>query len=357
MGKRIAVLGAGGIGGSVGFYLSQAGHDVTLIDQWAEHVQTMQRQGLTLTDVNREATVPVKALHLSDVSNVFEPFDIVFLSVKSYDTPWMAQLVAPHLGPGSFVLPTQNALNDEAVAQVVGYGRTVGCVTTISAGVYEPGHVVRTDPITTHAFDVGELHGRITPRVREVVAMLQVIGPADGTTNIWGSRWAKLIWNSMGNALAGLMGADTRGITPAQSDKAAMIRAVTGVEAAHVAAAMGVAIEPIRGIPGERFATASTQAEIVALKDALEHAAGERTLTPEQLQRLGVPGRPSLLQDVIKGRRTEVDFLNGEIVRQGAAAGIATPMNAAIVELMHRVERGEVRPGLDNLARLAPYIG
>ncbi|MFH1086499.1 MAG: 2-dehydropantoate 2-reductase N-terminal domain-containing protein, partial [Chloroflexota bacterium] len=146
MGKRIAVLGAGGIGGSVGFSLSQAGHDVTLIDQWAEHVQTMQRRGLTLTDVNQEATVPVKALHLSDVSNVFEPFDIVFLSVKSYDTPWMAQLIAPHLGPGSFVLPTQNALNDETVARVVGYGRTVGCVTTISAGVYEPGHVVRTDP-------------------------------------------------------------------------------------------------------------------------------------------------------------------------------------------------------------------
>ena len=352
----VAVLGAGGIGGSIGAYLAKQGRDVTLIDQWSEHVMAMKRDGLTLTDVNQEFTVPVKALQLSEVSTARPRFDVVFLSVKCYDTIWSTHLIKPHLKPSGCILPVMNGLNDMKVARIVGFHRTVGCVPSFSAGVYDPGHVVCTDPTTTHAITVGELSGVITPRVEELVSALQIIGPGNATTNIWGARWAKLVWNCMGNALAGLMGPEATDLSQDQRDLALSIRVVTSCEAARVGLRMGVAVEPIRDIPAREFAEAITPDQISALKARMADALGERVLSSEQVRRLPEPGRPSLLQDVIKGRRTETDYLNGEIVARGKKLGISTPMNEAIVRAMRKLEAVELQPGVGNLDLLKPYL-
>jgi len=135
MKKRIAIVGVGGIGGSIGAYIIREGYDVTLIDQWSAHVDKMKKDGLKLTDLKETFTVPAKAYHLSEVCNIREPFDIVYLSVKSYDTRWSAYLIEPLLKPTGFILPAQNALNDDLVASIVGYPRTVGCVPAISAPI------------------------------------------------------------------------------------------------------------------------------------------------------------------------------------------------------------------------------
>jgi ketopantoate reductase len=92
------------------------------------------------------------------------------------------------------------------------------------------------------------------------------------------------------------------------------------------------------------------------LKDRLEASMGQRSLTPEQIKHLGVPGRPSLLQDVIKGRRTEADELNGHVVVKGKEVGVPAPMNQAIVEAMKALERGEIKPVPSNVDRLKSYI-
>jgi 2-dehydropantoate 2-reductase len=353
---RIAVLGLGGIGGSIAAYLARAGQDVTMIDQWAEHVMAIRRNGLRLTDVNQEFTVPARPLHLCEVSGIREPFDTVFLSVKSYDTAWCTHLIAPYLKPSGCILPAMNGLNDETVAQIVGYPRTVGCVATISAGVYEPGHVVRTDTTRGPAFTVGELSGAITPRVQWTAEALQTLGPSEATPNIWGARWSKMIWNCMGNALAGLVGPATTPLSAQERERLSLLSVVTGSEAARVALQTGVVLEPVNGLHFQEFAAAATRDDFLALKAKLDVARGQIGLTPEQVRRLGVPGRPSLLQDVIKGRRTEVDYLNGVIVRMAAALGLPTPLNQAIVELMHAVEAQQVEPQADNLERLAPYL-
>ena len=159
MNKRIAVVGIGAVGGTIAASLTKEGYDVTLIDQWASHVEKMRSDGLKFSDANGEFTVPVKAFHLNEVSNFREQFDLVFLSVKSFDTEWSAYLIKPHLKPTGFIVSAQNALNDEVVASVVGFNRTVGCVVYIAAGMYEPGHVTRTDPLTGLSFAVGELSG------------------------------------------------------------------------------------------------------------------------------------------------------------------------------------------------------
>jgi len=356
MRRRIAVMGAGAIGASIGAYLIREGHDVILIDQWAQHVDKMRSDGLKFTDLNGEFTVPAKALHLSEVSNLREQFDIVYLSVKSYDTRWSTYLVEPFLKPTGFILPAQNGLNDELVASIVGFNRTVGCVPAISVGVYEPGHVIRTDPLTSRCFTVGELSGSITPRVREVVDVLKVIGPSEATTNIWGWRWSKLLINCMMNALSGIIGDAVFSLNQEQMDAANLIRVVTGCEVARVATALGITLEPIIGIPGSDFAEVTTMDGVMTLKGKLEVAMKQRYLDPGKTKKLGAPDRPSLLQDVIKGRRTEVDYLNGEAVKKGDGVGIPTPMNRAIVDLTKKIEGGEVKPDPQNLERLEPYL-
>ncbi|MFQ5996557.1 MAG: ketopantoate reductase family protein [Dehalococcoidales bacterium] len=356
MAERIAVLGAGAIGASIGAYLIREGHDVILIDQWAAHVEKMKSDGLRLTDLNGEFTVPVKALHLSEVSNLREQFDIVYLSVKSYDTRWFTYFIEPFLKPTGFILPAQNGLNDEAVASIVGFNRTVGCVPSISVGVYEPGHVIRTDPLTTHCFTVGELSGLITPRVRKLVDALKVLGPSEATTNIWGARWSKLIINCMNNALSGILGPAFSSLNEKQKDTANLIRAVTGSEVAKVAQALGIVVEPVFGIPSQDFVEATTSADIRALKDTIAAVFKKRYLTSEKTQKLGAPDRPSLLQDVLKGRRTEVDYLNGEAVKKGGEVGVPTPMNQAILNLMNELEEGKVKPDPSNLKRLESYL-
>ena len=356
MNKAIGILGAGAIGAAIGAYLIREGHDVTLIDQWAEHIEKIRRDGLKCTDLNGEFSVPAEALHISDISSLNRQFDMVYLAVKSYDTRWSTYLIEPFLKPDGFILPAQNALNDDTVASIIGYNRTVGCVPSISVGLYEPGHVVRTDPMTSHCFTVGELSGQITPRVMEVVAALKVIGPSDATTNIWGARWSKLIINCMMNALAGLIGPNMSALNDDQRETANLIRVTVGREVAGIAQALGISVDPIFGIPARVFADATTADGIQVAKAQLAEVMRLRYLSPEQTEKLGAPDRPSLLQDIIKKRRTEITYLNGEVVRKGEAAGIPAPMNQAIVELMKKVEKAEIKPAPANLERLKPFL-
>jgi 2-dehydropantoate 2-reductase len=358
MKEKIAVLGAGAIGAAIGAYLTEAGHDVTLIDQWSDHVEKMKKDGLELVERERRFTVPVKALHLSEVSGVKEKFDIVFLSVKSYDTRWSTYLIEPVLEPTGFILPAQNALNDELVAGVVGYPRTVGCVPSFSTGLYEPGKVVRTSAVSGGSFVVGELNGMTTPRVERVAEMLQAVGPTDITTNIWGARWAKLMVNCMFNSTAGLIGPDLQFLSEEQKELAMLIRVTIGTEVVRTAKALGIEMNPLSfpNTTAEQFAGAATRNAVDELKENLMNRDRQRELSSEELERLGAPPRPSLLQDVIKGRRTEIDQLNGFIVRKGKELGLPTPMNEAIVGLFARFESGDSKPSPSHLEQLEAYI-
>ena len=136
---RIGIIGAGAIGGVVGGLLKRAGHDVTLVDPWPEHVEQIKSAGLRLSGSCGEHLVPIPALHLHELATVREPFEVVFVAVKSYDTEWATQLAVDYLRrPDGVVVDFQNGINDHRVAAVAGRERTLGCVILISAGMYEP---------------------------------------------------------------------------------------------------------------------------------------------------------------------------------------------------------------------------
>ncbi len=340
---KLAVLGAGAIGSTIGAYLTRAGRDVTLIDPWAAHGEEMRRSGLKVSAQDEEFTVKVKAVHLGDVCALRERFDAVFLAVKSYDSVWAAQLIEPHLAPGGVLVSAQNGINEDWLAPVIGYSRTLGCVVTVGAGLYEPAHVLRTSVPGRPSFAVGELNGMLTPRVQELVELLAPVGPTRATANLWGERWAKLTVNSMGNALAGITGLSSAELRANPEVCAITVR--IAAEAVRVAGALGVQVEPLGGIPPQAYLDAARGVGLEAL----------RSTWVERGRLLG-SGRPSLLQDVMKGRRTEVDYLNGYVVRKGKEVAVPTPMNAAVVEVTRRLEAGELAQGPANLPLLSRHV-
>jgi 2-dehydropantoate 2-reductase len=337
--EKLAVLGAGAIGSTIGAYLTRAGCDITLIDLWPAHVEAMQQSGLKVSAQDEEFTVKVKAVHLADVCALRCQFDAVLLSVKSYDSVWATTFIAPYLTPAGVLVSAQNGINEDLVAPVIGYTRTLGCVVTIGAGLYEPGHVTRTSAPTRPSFAVGELNGMMTPRIQELVTVLMPAGPAHATANLWGDRWAKLTVNSMANALAGITGMGSAALRRAPESFPICLQ--IACEALTVAQTLGVQVEPVGGIPAQRYLEAARGVGREEL----------RAQWVEAGQGLGA-GRPSLLQDVLKNRRTEVDYLNGYVVRKGREVGVPTPMNEAIVGLTKRLEAGELKQGPANLQLL-----
>src|SRR5438876_4433898 len=294
MGTRIGIIGAGAIGSVVGGMLTKAGHDVTLIDQWPQHVETMRSKGLRLSGTCGDHIVSVKALHIYEAQSITEPFDLVFISVKSYDTEWAAALGLQYLRqPNGAVVDFQNGINDERVAAVVGRERTLGSVVTIGAGMYEPGHAMRTDTGAI-GFKIGELDGKDTERARELAKIMSDVAVTKVTTNLFGERWSKLAINCMANPIAGLSGLGTAELRVEPGPR--RLAVFLGAEVIRVGRARGFEVEPIWGIAPQRFLDA---AEGRGLADV------EAEISRDARSRAG--GRPSLLQDVLRGRRTEIE--------------------------------------------------
>ena len=340
---RIGIIGAGAIGCVVGGLLARAGHDVTLVDQWPEHVEQVKQAGLRLSGSCGEHLVRLPALHLHELATVREPFELAFVAVKSYDTEWATQLAIDHLrASDGLVIDFQNGINDHRVAAVAGRERTLGCVILISAGMYEAAHAIRTDRGSA-AFKIGEHDGRDTPRARRIAALMSEVAPAVVTTNLWGERWSKLALNCMLNPLAGLSGLGTAEVRSESVPR--RVAAHLGAEVVRVGTALGHRIEPILGIAAKRFAEAAGAADIETLG---------REIAADAQSRSG--GRPSMLQDVMKGRRTEIDYLNGFVAAEGRNVGIPTPFNDAVVAAFHAHRVGQLKPDPRNLEPLARLL-
>jgi 2-dehydropantoate 2-reductase len=341
MGYRIAIMGTGAVGAYVGAHMARAGEDVTFIDPWPANVETMRSQGLKVSHIRDvpEWSTPVRALHLTDLQQVAkeQPFDIAFVCMKSYDTEWATTMIAQYLAPDGFIVSLQNCMNEETIAGVVGWGKVVGCIaSSITVDLCEPGHVRRAAGKSGErhtVFRTGEVHGRITDRVQEIQRLVALSDSALVTSNLWGERWSKLVTNAMANGMSACTGLISKDIL--RNDTLRHFGARLGSEAIRVGQALGYELEDIHHIDPEVIARAG-EGDPAAIRDYDAHRL-------EEANKGGGEHRPSMGQDMVKGRRTEIDFLNGFIVRKGEEIGLPTAANAALTGIVKRVERGEVQ--------------
>jgi 2-dehydropantoate 2-reductase len=335
MQRKIAVLGAGAIGSSIGADLTQGGHDVTIVDQWPAQIEALQSSGVRVCMTDQEVHVPVRALHLCDLSSANIAFDIVFLAVKSNDHRWLAEFIKPYLKSEGVLVATQNGMNDDSIASIVGRNRTVGCVLELSAEIFTPGLVKRNTTRTTTWFALGELDGFYTPRVKEIESILSKVGRVEVTNNIYGAKWTKLIANTMTMGPFGLLGLGNRDAAalPGMFDMSVKL----GKESLAVGAALGYRMEPIFGLRADEFAGSGEENLVTAMKTLLGHVSN---------------GRTAPIHDHIKGRKSEMEFISGVVSRKGKELGIPTPYNDAVVEIDRQINTRAIKMDASNFELL-----
>jgi len=338
---NIAILGVGAIGGVIGGYLANNDYQPTLIDLWPENIAHIKTNGITVTGIGEEFTANAKALHLGEVSSTRQFFDMVIISVKSYDTAWATKFIQPYLAPEGFIVSAQNGINEDEIASIVGWNNVIGCIVTIGAGMYSPGHVHRTSPSDKPSFILGEPNGIISPRLETTCAIFNNVGPSKKTTNLWGERWSKLTQNCMVNALSGITGLSSAEVRRNSDSSTILIK--LAIEIIQVVNALGVEMKQVNGITTKIWLESENNTEI---RNDLKN-----TLV-KTVQKTFGEGRPSLSQDIIKGRKIEIDSLNGYVVRQAKKTGLSVPLNKAIIKVSKLVEAGDLEPSLLNLEYL-----
>lgn len=342
MTKKMAVLATGAIGSSIGADLTKAGNDITFIDQWPAHVEAMKAKELRVSINGDEFQIPVRAMHLCELCNAKPEFDIVFLTAKSYDTRWMVELVKPYLRSDGILVSVQNSMNDEWIAPIIGSKRDIACAFELAAELWEPGFVERHTDRATTRFVFGELGGDVTPRVQEIAQMFRAVGKTEVTTNIQGAKWTKLVFNAMNSSLGSIAGMKSSEMI--KNPKYVDFAIKMGKEAVQVGMALGYALEPVFGLTAEDFLGSTEE----ALKNVLLKVNRD----------IGSVHHPAVMQDLLKGRRTEVDeYLNGLVVKKGREVNVPTPCNEALTSLVRQIEQGKIRMDPSNLATLDQYMG
>jgi 2-dehydropantoate 2-reductase len=344
---RIGVFGAGAVGGTIGGLLSLAGRDVTLIGQWREHIAAIRKDGLRIVDAAGTRVAHPVILHHNELATHTQKFDVVLLCVKSYDTDWAVKAVAPHLAPQGFVASLQNGINEARIAAIVGTARTVGVgISTIGANATIAGEVLRTSSkggALHTVFRAGEIDGHSTPRIEALVELLNIVDSAKVTDNLVGERWSKLVLNSITHGLAVATGLNSRALMVSQALRPLTIRLAS--EGVRVGRAQGFRLVDIYGAAADTWLAAERG-------DAAALAAIEQGLQPRYL-RATEDERPSAALDVMRGRRSELEFTSGALVAKARELGMMMPAQEALYALTRRVERGEIESAPKNTTALA----
>jgi len=329
---KTIILGAGSLGTIAGALITKNGGEVLLVDANKAHVDALNKNGATVTGLTN-VTVPVKAITPDQMTG---GYDLVLYLVKQTYNESALKALLPHLHKDSIVCTMQNGVPEEEVARFVGREKVIGCAVGWGATWIGPGVSELTSDPGKMTLDLGELDGSVTERIKKVAGVLGKICPTEITTNLAGIRWAKLLINATLSGMSASLGCTFGDIL--DSDKALACAAFIGDETIQVAARLGVTLEKIQGAD-LRILAFKTKAEM-AQKFGIYRA----VFGPHKLL------KASMLQDIEKGLKTEIDAINGVVSECGKKVGIATPINDKVVEIVKGIETGRMKAVFDNLS-------
>lgn len=307
---KVCVVGAGALGCTIGGTLAEAGNEVYFVDANWVHVDAINRSGLVMIGAGENRVVPIIAA--TDASGI-GIVDLVIVLVKSFHTSKAIEAASNIIGDETVVISLQNGLgNEEMIGEVVGSSRVMSGKTYVGGVMTGPGRVIAsTEGKLTY---IGELDGSITGRVKRIAEEFNKAGLlTEVSDNIVGTIWDKLLINVATGALTAISGLTYGELYSMPVLEAVSIAAIA--ETMAVAAARGVKL---------------------SIKE------------PRQAWLMASDGLPpdfktSMLQSLENGSVTEVDFINGSVVRVGRICGIATPVNETLVACVKGIERRMAR--------------
>ncbi len=329
---KTAIYGAGSLGTVLGAYLSKAGVDVDLITRNKEHVEALNKYGAKIIGtVNM--TVPVHALTPEEMT---EKYELIILLTKQLDNKNILENLKKNMTDDCIVCTMQNGLPELSVSEVVGEDRTMGCTVAWGATLHGKGVSELTSEPDSLSFGLGRMNGKKDDKLMYVKSLLEKMCPVDIEDNFMGVRWSKLLINATFSGMSAVMGG-TFGDAANRKDSRVCCQNLIK-ECIDVANAAGIEIAPVQG------------KDIVKLLD-YKNAFKKKIafmLIPLCIKKHALL-KASMLQDLEKGRKCEIDAINGVVCAYGRKYGVPTPYNDTVCRIIHEIEDGKRTYSFDNV--------
>lgn len=329
---RAAIYGAGSLGTILGAYITKNGGKIELINRNKAHVEAVKKNGATVTGTVN-FTQPVTIYTPGEMTGVY---DIIFLMTKQQQNSEVVKMLEKFLADDGVIVTLQNGLPEIGIAEIVGEERVLGCTVAWGATMKEAGVCELTSTPDSLTFSIGSLLPEPNSHIHDVKRLLELMGPADIDKNFIGSRWSKLLINSAFSGMSAVLGT-TFGEAAGNRASRRIVQALIK-ECIDVCAAGNIKIEPVQG---------KDIVKLLDYKNCLKKAFSF-FIIPIAIRKHALL-KASMLQDLEKGKKTEVDAINGVVSNYGRRVGVPTPMNDTVVDVVHRIENGELKPSFDNL--------
>ncbi|MBQ8601608.1 MAG: ketopantoate reductase family protein [Bacteroides sp.] len=329
---RIAIYGAGSLGTILGAFISKAGINIELINHNKAHVEALQTMGAQITGTVK-FTQKVTAYTPNEMSGLY---DIIFLMTKQQHNKDVVQLLKKYLISDGVLVTFQNGLPEMLIAEFLGNEHVLGCTVAWGATLQAPGICELTSAPDSLSFSLGAISGNRSKHFNKVKELLELMGKVEVEENFIGTRWSKLLINAAFSGMSAVLGC-TFGEAARPKESRKIIQALIK-ECIDVCKMGDIHIEPVQG------------KDIVKLLDYNNtiKRAFSFFIIPIAIRK-HAKLKASMLQDLEKGKLTEVDAINGIVSQYGRKVGCPTPMNDRVVDVIHKIEQGELKPCFENL--------
>jgi 2-dehydropantoate 2-reductase len=330
---RTAIYGAGSLGTILGAYITKNGGKVELINRNKAHIEALQQKGAQVVGTVN-FTQPVVAYLPEQMEGTY---DIIFLMTKQQQNVEVVTRLKEFLAEDGVIVTLQNGIPELQIGEIVGDGRTLGCTVAWGATMKEAGVCELTSQPDSLTFSLGSLTKERNGHFEDVKALLEMMGEVEVDENFVGTRWSKLLINASFSGMSAVLGC-TFGEAAKAKPSRRIVQALIK-ECIDVCAVGGIRIEPVQG---------KDIVKLLDYKGGLKKALSF-FIIPIAIRKHALL-KASMLQDIEKGKLTEVDAINGVVSAYGRKVGCPTPMNDKVVEIIHRIEKGELKPSFDNLS-------
>lgn len=333
---RAAIYGAGSLGTILGAFISRNGGRIDLINHNEKHIAALREHGARVIGT-LDFTQKVSALTDKEMSGVY---DIIFLMTKQQNNAVTVNFLKDYLAEDGVIVTLQNGLPEPQIAEIVGEDRVLGCTVAWGATMQGPGVCELTSSPDSLTFSLGSAFKGKGNHFEEVKVLLEKMGPVDVDENFIGTRWSKLLINAAFSGMSTVLGC-TFGEAAGPKDSRRIVQRIIK-ECIDVCDASGIRIEPVQG------------KDIVKLLDYRNSfkKAVSFFIIPIAIRKHALL-KASMLQDIERGKKTEVDSINGAVCAQGRKVGVPTPCNDKVVEIIHLIENGNLKADRSNLSLFA----
>ena len=333
---RTAIYGAGSLGTILGAYITKNGGFIDLINRNKAHIEALRTNGARITGTV-SFTQKVATLTPDEMTGTY---DIIFLLTKQQHNREVVTFLKPFLADDGVIVTMQNGIPEMLVGEIVGNERVIGCTVAWGATMKSGGECELTSAPDSLTFSIGTLTPQRHKYFGEVKRLLEMMGRVDIDDNFIGTRWSKLLINAAFSGMSAVLGC-TFGEAAGNRQSRRIVQRIIK-ECIDVCAASGIRIEPVQGKDIVRLLDYSNP-----VKKAISFF-----IIPIAIRK-HARLKASMLQDIEKGKLTEVDAINGVVCEAGRKCSVPTPMNDAVVSVIHRIESGELRPEMQNLQYFA----